>query len=114
MIEGNKNLEKQNLEKQVKQEIVTRTELAKSSYKIGDIATFTVAFTDLEGRNIDPDTIKAYYDGKMIQLERQNIGVYTYSTSGLTKAHHQLIVSAEKSSFATDTTYLTIPIHNIS
>jgi len=41
-------------------------------------------------------------------------GVYAYTTPGLTKAHHQLIVSAGKTDFATDTTYLSIPIHHIS
>ena len=100
--------------KPVKQEIVTITETDKVYYKVGDAATFTITFTDLQGNLIDPDAIKAYYDGKMIQLQKQDIGVYTYGTPALTKAHHQLIVSAEKADFATDTTYLTIPIHRIS
>jgi len=100
--------------KSLRQEIVTTAVSDKVYYQIGDAATFTVTFTDLEGNAVDPDTIKAYYDGKIVQLEQQDIGVYTYTTLGLTKAHHQLIVSAEKTDFATDTTYLTIPIHRIS
>ncbi len=98
----------------VKQEIVTRTELDKTAYKIGDKATFTVTFTDLEGNNIDPDAIKAYYDSQVVKLQKQNVGVYTYTTSGLSKTNHQLIVSAEKKDWATDTTYLTIPVQRIS
>lgn len=100
--------------KPVKQEIMTKTETDKAYYKVGDAATLTITFTDLQGNLIDPDAIKAYYDSKMVQLEKQDIGVYTYRTPALTKAHHQLIVSAEKADFATDTTYLTIPIHRIS
>ncbi|MFQ5941643.1 MAG: hypothetical protein ACE5KA_08105 [Nitrososphaerales archaeon] len=100
--------------KKVDQKIVATAELEKTHYKIGEIAIFTVTFTDLEGNAIDPDTIKAVYDGKMIQLKRQDIGIYTYATDTLTKEHHQLIVNAEKKEFDTDTTFLSIPIHRIS
>ena len=100
--------------KALKQEIVTTIASDKTNYRIGDAATFTVTFTDLEGMTIDPDSIKAYYDGRMIQLEQLDTGMYTYTTQALTKAHHQLIVSAEKTDFATDTTYLSIPVHRIS
>lgn len=100
--------------KYVKQDLVTRTALDKTSYKIGDVATFTVTFTDSEGNSIDPDTIRAVYDSKQVQLEKKDIGLYTYITSGLTKEAHQLIVSAEKTGFPTDTSYLSIPISRIS
>ena len=101
-------------EKSLKQEVVTTIATDKANYEIDDPATFTVTFTDLEGNTINPDTIRAYYDGKLVQLEQQDTGLYTYTTLGLTKAHHQIIVSAEKTDFATDTTYLSIPIHRIS
>lgn len=101
-------------EKSVKQEIVTAIETDKVSYEIGDKAVFTVTFTDLEGNPISPDQIKAYYDGKTVLLEQQDTGVYTYATDGLTKASHQIVVSAVKSGFTTDTTYLSIPINRIS
>jgi len=108
------NFVQEGQKKPIRQEIVTSIVSDKTNYKIGDTATFSLTFTDLEGTTIDPDTIKAYYDGKIVQLERLDIGVYTYTTLGLTKAHHQLIVSAEKTDYATDTKYLTIPIHRIS
>jgi hypothetical protein len=98
----------------LRQEIVTTVVSDKVNYEVGDVANFTVTFADLEGNAINPETIKAYYDGKLIQLEQQDLGVYTYVTLGLTKTHHQLIVSAEKEDFATDTVYLSIPIHRIS
>lgn len=97
----------------LKQEIVTTIISDEVYYQLNEVATFIATFTDLEGNAIDPDEIKAYYDGMMIQLDRQDTGVYTYTTSGLTKSHHQLIVSAEKADFATDTTYLSIPIDRI-
>lgn len=108
---------KQQVEKELKsakQEIVARTELDKTYYKIGDAATFTVTFTDIEGNSIDPDTIKAVYNGRTIQLEKHDAGIYTFTTPPLLKAHHQLIVSVEKNGFPTDTTYMSIPIHRIS
>ncbi|MGH9921282.1 MAG: hypothetical protein ACRD38_00870 [Nitrososphaerales archaeon] len=101
-------------ETSAKQEIAATAVTDKTYYEIDEPATFTVTFTDLEGNKIDPDTIRAYYDGKMIELEQHDIGVYTYTTLGLTKEHHQLIVSAEKEDFATDTIYLSIPMHRIS
>lgn len=100
--------------KSLKKEIVTTVTTDKTNYQIGDVATFTVTFTDLEGNPINPDVIRAYYDGKIIQLEQQDTGVYTYTTPGLTKEHHQIIVSAGKKDFATDTTYLSIPLHRVS
>ncbi len=114
VIEDQNQLRLETKSKQVKPDIVTRTELDKASYKIGDKATFTVTFTDLQGDNIDPDKIKAYYDGQAVQLEKQNVGVYTFTTSGLAKTNHQLIVSAEKTGFPTETTYLSMPIQHIS
>jgi len=114
VIEDQSQLKLDTKSKQVKQEIVTRTELDKPSYKTGDKATFTVTFTDLEGNNIDPDTIKAYYDSQVVKLQKQDTGVYTFTTSSLTKTDHQLIVSVEKSSFPASTTYLSLPIHRIS
>jgi hypothetical protein len=108
---------KQQVEKELKstkQEIIARTELDKTYYKIGDAATFTVTFTDIEGNAIDPDTIKAVYDGRTIQLEKHDAGIYTFTTPPLLKAHHQLIVSVEKNGFPTDTSYMSIPIHRIS
>jgi len=100
--------------KSLKQEIVTTVVTDKTYYEIDKPATFTVTFTDLEGVTIDPDTIRVYYDGKMVQLEQLDAGVYTYITPGLTKEHHQLIVSAEKAYFAADTIYLTIPMYRIN
>ena len=101
-------------EDSLKLEIATNVQTNKQYYEADEAAKFTVTFTDLEGNPINPDTIKAYYDGKMVQLEQDDVGVYTYITPGLIKENHQLIVSAEKEGFATDTTYLSIPIHRIS
>jgi hypothetical protein len=101
-------------EDSMKLEIATTVKANKEYYEIGETAKFTVRFADLEGNPVNPDKIKAYYDGKMVQLVEEELGVYTYITPGLTKEHHQLIVSAEKEDFATDTTYLSIPIHRVS
>lgn len=98
----------------LKPEIATRIELDKTHYEMGDVATFAITFGDLEGNAIDPDTIRAIYDGKMVQLTKQDTGIYTFTTPGLAKAHHQLIVSVDKSGFPTDTTYLSIPIQRVS
>ncbi len=115
VIEDQSQLKLETQSKQVvKQEIVTRTELDKLSYKTGDTATFTVTFTDLQGNNIDPDTIKAYYDSQVVKLQKQDIGVYTFATPSLTKTNHQLVVNVEKSGFPTKTTYLSLSIQRIS
>jgi hypothetical protein len=103
----------EDMQKSVKLEIVTSIETNKLSYETGETAVFTVTFTDLEGNPIDPDAIKAYYDGKIVALEQEDIGIYTYTTPELTKDNHQLVVSADKRDFAADTTYLSIPIHRI-
>jgi hypothetical protein len=103
----------ESLQKSVKLEIVTSIETDKASYKTGEAAIFAVTFADLEGNPIDPDAIKAYYDGKTVQLEQQYTGVYVYTTDPLAKADHQFILSAEKAGFATDTAYLSIPLHRI-
>jgi hypothetical protein len=105
--------EQKELEK-ARLEIVTSAVSDRASHNIGDVATFRVTFTDLQGNPIDPDTIKAYYDDRIVELLQDDAGSYTYTTPVLTKANHQLIVSAEKTDFATDTTYLSIPIHRIS
>lgn len=97
-----------------KQEIVTRIELDKTSYNSSDEATFTITFADIDGNNIDPAKIRAIYDSRMVQLDRQDVGVYTFVTPELTKTSHQLIVTADKDGFPTDTTYLSIPISRIS
>jgi hypothetical protein len=102
-------------EQSLKLEIATNVQTNKQYYEAGEAAKFTVTFTDLEGNAINPDTIRAYYDGKIVQLvQEDDVGVYAYITPGLTKENHQLIVSAEKEGFATDTTYLSIPIHRVS
>lgn len=98
----------------VKKEIVTGIGLDKTEYKVGDAAVFTVTFNDANGNPIDPDTIRAIYNGKMAELQKDEKGVYTFTTQPLIKEHQQLIVSVDKSGFPTDTTYLSIPIHRIS
>ena len=105
------NVQEQN--KSVKQEIVTSIESDRLTYNPGEVVVFTVTFADLEGNVIDPDEIKAYYDSNMIELQRQDTGVYAYTTSGLTKANHQIVVNAEKTGFAEDTTYLSISVQHI-
>ncbi len=96
-----------------KHEITTRMLTDKTNYKIGDTARFTLTFTDLAGNSIEPDTIKAYYNSKMVVLKKQDVGIYTFTTPPLLKEHQQLIVSVEKKDFGTYTRYLSIPVHRI-
>ncbi len=114
VIEDQSQLKLETKSKEVKREIVTRTELDKVSYKIGDKATFRVTFTDLEGNNIDPDKVTAAYDGTNIKLQKQDTGIYTFTTPSLGKTNHTLIISAEKNGYRTDTTYLSLPTEHIS
>jgi hypothetical protein len=107
----NKQVEETN---SLKPEIVTRITLDKTSYKVGDRAVFTVTFADLEGSPIEPNSIRAIYNGESVELQKQDTGLYTFTTKPLIKEHQQLIVSAEKSGFPTDTTYMSLPIHRIS
>jgi hypothetical protein len=100
--------------KSLKPEIVTRITLDKTSYKVGDKAVFTVTLADLEDSVIEPDSIRAFYNGEIVELQKEDTGTYTFTTKPLIKEHQQLIVSVEKSGFPTDTTYLSIPLHRIS
>lgn len=71
----------------------------KRMYYPGEIAVYTVKFTDSQGRLVDPDLIRATYDSQFVQLDKVKDGVYTYTTKRLTQQDHQLGVYAEKSGY---------------
>ncbi|MFQ5970575.1 MAG: hypothetical protein ACE5J2_08805, partial [Nitrososphaerales archaeon] len=71
----------------------------KRVYYAGGIATYTITFKDSQGRDVDPDLIRATYDSQFITLERISDGVYKHVTGKLTLRDHQLGVYAEKDGF---------------
>jgi len=68
----------------------------KQTYFNGEVATFTLKFSSPAGLPIDPESMRAIYDGVTVSLERKSEGVYIYKTPPLTPPTHTLQVIAEK------------------
>ena len=71
----------------------------KRAYYPGEIAVYTVKFTNSDGKSIDPDLIRATYNSQFIRLEKVDDGVYSYATKRLTRQDNQLGVYGEKDGY---------------
>jgi len=82
----------------------------KQTYFNGEVATFTLKFSSPAGLPIDPESIRAIYDGVTVSLERKSEGVYVYKTPALTPPTHTLQVIAEKHGYKlfNDSTTVTV------
>jgi len=87
------------------------TDANKNRYSVGSIAFFSVAFHDGMGNFIDPDFIRATYDGNFVSMTKEEVGRYTFETSRLVKfEEHQFGVFAEKFGYISTQKSLTITV----
>ena len=97
-------------------ELIMTTDGNKNRYSLGDEAFFSVAFTDGAGNFVDPDFLRATYDGNFVEMSHLAIGRYTFETPHLVKfEQHQFGVFAEKWGFNSAQQSLTITtfgVHN--
>ena len=83
----------------------------RNRYSIGSTALFSVAFHDGMGNFVDPDVIKATYDGNFVSLKKVDVGRYTFETPKLVKfEQHQFGVFVEKFGYASAQKSLTITV----
>ncbi|MEM2760455.1 MAG: hypothetical protein QXU32_11935 [Nitrososphaerales archaeon] len=81
-------------------ELVMTTDGNKNRYHLGEKAFFSIALSDGMGNFVDPDFLRATYDGNFVEMKRQDIGRYTFETPYLVKfEQHQFGVFAEKWGF---------------
>ena len=82
----------------------------KQTYFTGQIAIFTLKFSSPAGLPIDPESMRAIYDGVTVSLEKKSEGVYIYKTPPLVPTLHTLQVIAEKHGYKlfNDATTITV------
>jgi hypothetical protein len=81
----------------------------KNRYTVGKSVLFSVAFHDGMGNFVDPDVIKATYDGNFVSLNNVDVGRYTFETPRLVKfEQHQFGVFVEKLGYTSTQKSLTI------
>ncbi len=95
----------------------------KSMYRQGDKAVvfinvlqgdkFGVSGGIDYGDFVTPDSIKATFDGKAIQIEKKKEGSYTFIVDSITKEHHQLIVNSGKQGYNPGTAFLTLIVEGL-
>ncbi|MGH9879107.1 MAG: hypothetical protein ACRD5H_15875, partial [Nitrososphaerales archaeon] len=61
------------------------TDSNKNRYSIGSMAFFSVAFHDGMGNFVDPDFMRATYDGSFVSMNKEEVGRYTFTTQRLVK-----------------------------
>ncbi len=87
------------------------TDSNKNRYSIGSTAFFSVAFHDGMGNFIDPDFIRATYDGNFVSMKKEEVGRYTFTTQRLVKfEEHQFGVFAEKFGYSSTQKSLTVTV----
>ena len=81
-------------------ELVLTTDSNVNAYSLGKKALFSVAFSDGAGNFVDPDFVRATYDGRFVEMAGVDVGRYTFETPHLVKfEQHQFGVFAEKWGF---------------
>lgn len=80
----------------------------KNLYNEGDTVTIFIAFIDSNDNFVDPDNIRATWNNQSIELEKKQVGSYTFMIENLEKKHQQIIVVPSTEGFNTRTAYLTI------
>lgn len=92
-------------------ELVLTTDGNKNRYQIGDRAIISVAFTDGSANFVDPDFVRATYDGRFVEMKKVADGRYTFETPRLVKfERHQFGVFAEKWGFTSAQQSVTITV----
>jgi len=87
------------------------TDSNKNRYSVGSMAFFSVAFHDGMGNFVDPDFIRATYDGKFVSMNKEEMGRYTFETTRLVKfEEHQFGVFAEKLGYTSAQKSLTVTV----
>ncbi|MFQ5941083.1 MAG: hypothetical protein ACE5KA_05225, partial [Nitrososphaerales archaeon] len=90
-------------------ELVMTTDGNKNRYKFGETALFSVAFSDGAANFVDPDFLRATYDGKFVEMTNVVVGRYTFETPHLIKfEQHQFGVFAEEWGFQSAQKSITI------
>jgi hypothetical protein len=76
-------------------ELTLTTDGNKNRYTLGQQAFVNVAFTDNLANFVDPDFLRATYDGKFVEMNKEDVGRYTFTTPPLVKfEQHQFGVFA--------------------
>jgi hypothetical protein len=92
-------------------ELFITTDGNKNKYSFGERALFSVALSDGSANFVDPDFLRATYDGKFVEMKNVAVGRYTFETSPLIKfEQHQFGVFAEKWGFHSSQKSLTITV----
>ncbi|MGH9921349.1 MAG: hypothetical protein ACRD38_01205 [Nitrososphaerales archaeon] len=87
------------------------TDSNKNRYSIGSMAFFSVAFHDGMSNFIDPDFMRATYDGSFVSMNKEEVGRYTFTTQRLVKfEEHQFGVFAEKFGYTSTQKSLTVTV----
>lgn len=80
----------------------------KVQYSTDEIAVIKVLIVDNANKFIDPDKITAWFDGRIVMLQKQGAGRYTFTTTPLTTGAHMFSVLAEKKGYTTDDELVTV------
>jgi|GEM_PF-2992575 len=92
-------------------ELVITTDGNKNRYMLGEKAFFSVALSDGSGNFVDPDFLRGTYDGKFMELTREDVGRYTFETTKLVKfEQHQFGIFAEKWGFKSAQKSITVTV----
>jgi hypothetical protein len=95
-------------------ELVLTTDSNVNAYSLGKKALFSVAFSDGAANFVDPDFVRATYDGKFVEMTQVDVGRYTFETSHLVKfEQHQFGVFAEKWGFKSAQKSTTITVFGV-
>ena len=87
------------------------TDSNKNRYSIGSMAFFSVAFHDGMANFVDPDFVRATYDGNFVSMKKEEVGRYTFTTQKLVKfEEHQFGVFAEKFGYSSTQESLTVTV----
>lgn len=90
-------------------DLVMTTNENKNRYFLGEKAFFSIALSDGSANFVDPDFLRATYDGNFVEMTREDVGRYTFQTSSLVKfEQHQFGVFAEKWGFKSTQKSITI------
>jgi hypothetical protein len=85
-------------------------EYLKSFYNQGESAE--IIFTAISLRKlVEPDTVRANFDGRPVSVTSYGTGNYVYETPPLSKTQHQFFVSVSKYGYSTATQIITIHIN---
>ena len=99
-------------------DMITVAATDKKLYKEGEAALVFANFieAEIEGKNIeygnfiDPDSMRATYDGEPVELSKKKSGSYTFVTPPLTVGHHQLVINPAKEGYNNRVGFITVQV----